>query len=133
MRSNRTWVFLFYLFATFLISTVCTLAVREVFSLFNVTDVILGNLFLYKKLTLACLMGVSLSIAVLGYVIFLNQALNNFVWQCIEQLSKVAWSSVHEIKKSTTIVVVICVIASIILGFFDFVFGWLSSKNFFLG
>lgn len=132
MQSRVTWVFLFYLFAFSLVSAVCIAGVREIFFALSLTDVVLSDSFLSGKMTLVNLIGVLLSVSILIYVVLVNKLVNNFLFQCIEELQKVVWPSVREVKKSTILVIVICAIAAVVLGFFDFAFGWLSSKNFFL-
>lgn len=129
MRSKGTWVFLFYLAATLLVAAVLTLATREVFSFFRVLDTpLLGQNF-----ALSNLVGLGVALLIALYAAFLNQKARDFVGQCIEELHKVAWPSGAETRKSTLTVIVVSLIAAVILGFFDSIFGWLSSHEFFLG
>lgn len=129
MRSKGTWVFVFFVAATALVATVLTLATREVFALARVHDLpLLGPAF-----SLSNLVGVGLALLIAIYTAFLNQRARDFVEQCIAELDKVAWPSWLETKSATLTVVVVSLIAALILGFFDSIFGWLSHHDFFLG
>lgn len=129
MRSKGTWVFLFYVVSTLLAATVFTLATRELFGVFRVFDTpVLGQNF-----ALSNLVGFALALIVLIYCAFLNQRARDFIEQCVEELHKVAWPSWPETRKSTYTVIVVSLVAALILGFFDSIFGWLSSHDFFLG
>ena len=129
MRSFGTWVFIFYVAATALITTILTLATREIFALARVHDAsLLGNSFAMSNL-----IGLGLALLIALYTAFLNRKARNFIEQCIVELDKVAWPSGSETKKATITVVVVSLVAAVILGFFDSIFGWLSNHDFFLG
>lgn len=129
MRSKGTWVFIFYVAATALVSTVLTLATREVFGFARLHDApLFGTSF-----ALSNLIGLSLALLIALYTAFLNRRARDFIEQCIVELDKVAWPSWSETKTATYTVVVVSLIAAVILGFFDSIFGWLSNHDFFLG
>lgn len=129
MRSFGTWVFIFYVAATTLVTTVLTLATREIFALVRVHDApLLGTSF-----NLSNLIGLGLALLIALYTAFLNRKARNFIEQCIVELDKVAWPSKSETKTATITVVVVSLVAAVILGFFDSIFGWLSNHDFFLG
>ncbi|MEI6790835.1 MAG: preprotein translocase subunit SecE [Myxococcaceae bacterium] len=121
MRSKGTWVFIFYVAATALLAMIFTLATREIFGLLRIHDV-------YSNL-----IGSGLALLIAIYTAFLDKRGRNFIEQCIVELDKVAWPSGHETKVATYTVVVVSLIAALILGFFDSIFGWLSHHDFFLG
>lgn len=129
MRSKGTWVFIFYVAATALVATVLTLATREVFGFARVHDApLLGPSF-----GLSNLIGLGLAVLIALYTAFLNRRARDFIEQCIVELDKVAWPSWSETKTATYTVVAVSLIAAVILGFFDSIFGWLSNHDFFLG
>lgn len=129
MRSFSTWVFIFYVAATALLSTVFALATREIFGLLRVYDApLLGSSF-----ALSHLIGLCLAVLIALYTAFLDKRARNFIEECIIELNKVAWPSGQETKVATYTVVVVSLIAALILGFFDSIFGWLSHHDFFLG
>lgn len=129
MRSKGTWVLLFYVLATLLLGLVFTYATQEVLEWFRVYDIpILGQNFLLSQL-----IGGGIAVLIAIYAAFLNQRSRDFVEQCIEELGKVAFPSGAETRKSTYTVIAVCLVAAVILGFFDTFFGWLSNNDFFLG
>jgi preprotein translocase SecE subunit len=129
MRSKGTWVFLFYVLSTLLVGAVLTLATREVFGWLRVFDSpLLGQNFLLSNLV-----GLGLAVMIAIYAAFLNQRARNFIEECILELYKVAWPSGAETRRSTITVIVVSLVAAVILGFFDSLFGWLSHNDFFLG
>ncbi|MES2503323.1 MAG: preprotein translocase subunit SecE [Myxococcota bacterium] len=89
---------------------------------------LLGQNFLLSNLV-----GSALALIALIYSAFLNQRARDFIEQCIEELHKVAWPSWMETRKATFTVILVSLIAALILGFFDSIFGWLSNHDFFLG
>lgn len=129
MRSFGTWVFIFYVAATLLVGVVLTLATREIFGFARVYDVpLLGPSF-----GLSNLVGLSLAVLIAIYTAFLNKKARDFIEQCMIELDKVAWPSWSETKTATYTVVLVSLVAAVILGFFDSIFGWLSNHDFFLG
>ena len=129
MRSKGTWVFVFYVAATALLAMLFTFATREIFGLLRVHDVgLLGPSF-----ALSNLVGLGLALLIALYTAFLDRRARNFVEECIVELDKVAWPSGHETRVATYTVVVVSLVAALILGFFDSIFGWLSHHDFFLG
>lgn len=129
MRSKGTWVFIFYVAATLLVSTVLTLATREIFGLARVHDAAL----LGPSFALSNLIGLGLALLIALYTAFVDKRGRDFIEQCIVELDKVAWPSWSETKTATITVVVVSLVAAVILGFFDSIFGWLSHHDFFLG
>ena len=129
MRSQTTWVFVFYVAASAVLGLILTLATREILSLARIYDApILGHSF-----GLSNLIGYGLAVLIALYAAFLDKRPREFVEQCIIELDKVAWPSFQETKVATYTVVVVSLIAAVMLGFFDSIFGWLSSHDFFLG
>lgn len=129
MRSNGTWVALFFIAATLLVALVFQLALQELFHFARIEDkAILG-----PRLTFTTLIALILSAASAIYTAFLNQKSRMFVEQCIQELDKCAWPTPSDTKSSTITVVVTSFVAAIILGFFDTVFGWLTNHQLFLG
>ena len=127
MRSKGTWVFVFYVAATAIVATVLTLATREIFGLVRVHDVsLLGPSFLLSNLV-----GLGLALLIALYTAFVDKRGRDFIEECIVELDKVAWPSGHETKVATYTVVVVSLIAAMILGFFDSIFGWFSNNDFF--
>jgi len=129
MRSKGTWVALFYVVSMLLIMLVFQLALSEAFAYFHQEDQpLLGPRFTITTLIAFILAG---SLAI--YAAFINQKARLFIEQCIVELDKVASPSWQETKIATYTVIVTSLIASVILGLFDTVFGWLTNHNFFLG
>jgi preprotein translocase SecE subunit len=129
MRSKGTWVALFYIAATLLVSVVFNLALTDAFTYWRIEDTpILGARF-----TLVTLVSLILAAAAAVYAAFVNKKARAFVEQCIVELDKVAWPTWSDTKKSTFTVIITSLIAAVILGFFDTFFGWLTSHNLFLG
>ncbi len=129
MRSKGTWVFIFFVAATALVATVLTLATREVFSFARVHDAAL----LGPSFALSNLIGLGLALLIASYAAFLNKRAKDFIEQCVTELDKVAWPTWAETKTATYTVVLVSLVAAVILGFFDSIFGWLSNHDFFLG
>jgi preprotein translocase SecE subunit len=129
MRSKGTLVLLFYVVATLLVMLVFNLALSESFAYFRKEDVaILGPRF-----TMCTLIALILASSIAIYAGFINKKARNFIEQCVVELDKVAWPSWHETKIATYTVIVTSLVASVILGLFDGVFGWLTNHNLFLG
>lgn len=77
--------------------------------------------------------GVRLSMAIgaaiaLGTTIYLwtNEKANEWITQCVDELTKVTWPNWDETREQTVIVVIFAVLVSICLALFDLVFKWLT-------
>ena len=129
MQAKGTWVALFYLAATLIVSLVFSLAYAELFTFFRTEDTLLFG----SQFTASQALGLMTALGIAVYAAFLNQSSKAFVEQCIVELDKVAWPSLPETRSATFTVIVTSLIASIILGLFDSLFGWLTAHNLFLG
>ncbi len=129
MRSKGTWVALFYVVSTLLVMLVFNLALSETFAYFRKEDMAL----LGPRFTICTLIALILSGSIAIYTAFINQKARDFIEQCVTELDKVAWPNWNETRVATYTVIVTSLIASVILGLFDAVFGWLTNHNLFLG
>lgn len=129
MRSKGTWVALFYIVSTLIVTMVLNLAISDVFAYFRQENTAL----LGPNFTLSTLLSLILASSIAIYAGFINKRSRAFVDESVVELEKVAWPSWDETRVATFTVMVTCVIAAAILGVFDSVFGWLTNNNLFLG
>ncbi len=64
------------------------------------------------------------SAAALGIYLWRHPKVNSLVVEIVVELSKVSWPTRKELSASTVVVIVLSIIASIILGLFDFFWAW---------
>jgi preprotein translocase subunit SecE len=60
----------------------------------------------------------------LAVYLWRHPKVNNLAMEIVVELSKVTWPTRKELSASTVVVIVLSVIASIILGLFDFFWAW---------
>ena len=60
----------------------------------------------------------------LGVYLWRHPTVNNLAMEIIVELSKVTWPTRKELSASTVVVIILSIIASIILGLFDFFWAW---------
>jgi preprotein translocase subunit SecE len=60
----------------------------------------------------------------LGVYLWRHPKVNSLVVEIVVELSKVTWPNRKELSASTVVVIVLSIIASIILGLFDFFWSW---------
>jgi preprotein translocase subunit SecE len=60
----------------------------------------------------------------LGIYLWRHPKVNSLVVEIVVELSKVSWPTRKELSASTVVVIVLSIIASIILGLFDFFWSW---------
>ena len=83
---------------------------------------LLGADFVVSDL-LGLLAGLSTSIA-----LWRNRNIRTASLDIASELSRVTWPGWHETRNSTFVVIVVTLIVSLILGFFDYVWAWLTSQ-----
>jgi len=127
MRSKATWVAIFFIAATLLLSVVIDFALTDVFSMMRVNNYpVLG-----PKFTLSSSLGLFVAVLIGLYAAFVHKSARKLVTQCLVELDKVNWPAWTETRNATGIVIFTCFIASIILGLFDAFFNWFTSQNLF--
>jgi len=129
MQSKGTWVALFYIVSTLMITMIFNFAISDLFVFFRQEN----SALLGPKFTLSTLISLILAGSITVYVAFINKNARAFVEQAIVELEKVAWPTWNETRIATYTVIVTSLIAAVILGLFDTVFGWLTNNNLFLG
>jgi preprotein translocase subunit SecE len=77
--------------------------------------------------TLATVIGFAVA-AVVAIVVWRIPKTQTASLEVALELRRVTWPSLRETRAATVAVIVATFIASIILGFFDFVWGWLSAR-----
>lgn len=128
MRGRGTWVFMFFLLGAVLVALALNYAFRDLFLWLQISNSpVLGESFRLSSL-------VAVSIALLLAVFFglFYRPARNYVEQCIVEFSKVNFPQWRETKMATFTVVIVSLIASVILGFFDMVFAWWTNNNLFI-
>ena len=60
----------------------------------------------------------------LAVYLWRHPKVNNLAMEIVVELSKVTWPTRKELSASTVVVIILSVIASIILGLFDFFWAW---------
>ncbi len=61
---------------------------------------------------------------ILAFYLWRHPRVNNLAMEIVVELSKVTWPTRKELSASTVVVIILSVIASIILGLFDFFWAW---------
>lgn len=128
MRAKGTWVLLFFVASSAIVAAALNFGLRDIFTWLHINNpAIIGD-----NLRLSLVLGVSIA-AVLGifFGVFFKPS-RNYIDQCVIEFEKVAWPEWSETKVATFTVVLVSFIASIILGVFDSVFSWLTSRNLFM-
>jgi len=81
--------------------------------------------FLGNNLTLANLIGLVVTVLV-GIRLWNNEEINDSAHQVVEEISKMTWPTGKDTQTATIVVVVMTIVMSTILWFFDQLWGWLS-------
>ena len=73
----------------------------------------------------AVLTGGAISVGVI-YYLWRHPQVNRLAIEIVTELSKVSWPTRKELSASTIVVIVLSIIASIIMGLFDFFWAWVT-------
>ena len=120
MQKKGSFVAVFFVAATALVALVLDFALSDLFVALRIEDTpILGQGF-----TLSTFSAVLAALIALVYCTMIDKRVTEFVGQCVLEFDKVAWPTWLQTRTSTGVVIMMAVIASLILGFFDNVFSY---------
>lgn len=128
MRARGTWVLMFFLFGAVIVAFALNHAFRDLFLWLQVSNTpVLGESF-----RLSSLIAVSVSVLLAVFFGFFYKPSRQYIDQCFVEFSKVNFPEWKETKNATFTVVLVSLVASAILGFFDAVFAWWTNNNLFI-
>lgn len=121
MNPNVRWVYGVLVVLGLLLLVTVVRATSTILGWLNVADyAIIGSQF-----TVSTLVGL-LSMGVAAYFVLRTPQLMEFSLEVVAELKRVSWPERQETFAATIVVIVTIFIASIILGFFDLIWAWLT-------
>lgn len=128
MRARSSWVFMFFFLATIIVGAMFHYAFRDLFAWLQINN----NAVLGDSMRLSTVLGASVALLLGLFFGLFYKPSRQYIDQCVNEFSKVAFPDWKETKGATFTVVVFSIVASLILGVFDGVFSWLAHNNLFL-
>jgi len=118
LENDRKWIYLSYVV---LIGLVAVVLHKAIFLGLSVAK--LPNPKLLQVMPASAVAGIVIS-TVAGLIYFSRPHVGTFALEVLQELKKVTWPEKKMAYMSTIVVVVVVLIASVILGFFDWVTNW---------
>lgn len=118
MENDRKWLYLSYFGLIALVAWVLHKAIVLGLGIAH-----LPNPKVLQVISVSALVAIAIS-SIAGLIYFSQPKVNAFALEVLQELKKVTWPAKDMAYKSTIVVVVVVMIASAILGFFDYVTNW---------
>ena len=118
MENDRKWIYLSYVVIIGLVAWVLHKAGVLALSVAR-----MPNPKVMQVMPASALAGIVIA-SVAGMIYFSRPHVNTFALEVLQELKKVTWPERKMAYMSTIVVVVVVMIASVILGFFDWITNW---------
>lgn len=118
MENDRKWIYLSYVTIIALVAWVLHKAI-----VLGLGFAGMSNPKLLQVAPVSAVIGVVVSV-IAGMIYFNKPHVNAFALEVLQELKKVTWPAREMVYKSTFVVVIVVMIASLFLGFFDWITNW---------
>jgi len=128
MRNRGTWVAVFFVVATAVVTLIFDLALSDIFNALRMEN----RPLLGPRFTTSTLVAFALAAGTAFLCAFVYRPARFFIEQALGEMDKVHWPTWPETRVATFTVILTSTVAACILGVFDAVFSWLTANNLFL-
>jgi len=118
LENDRKWIYLSYVTIIALVAWVLHKAI-----VLGLGFAGMSNPKLLQVAPVSAVIGVVVSV-IAGMIYFNKPHVNAFALEVLQELKKVTWPAREMVYKSTFVVVIVVMIASLFLGFFDWITNW---------